>query len=306
MARTLSTANVGRHDHAGLEAPEASGHASFFRGWSLLSRFDRLALVLLVAVPVVIEVPPSLLVRPLLNGDNLTQNYPLRVLSGELLRHGRLPLWDPYIWSGTPLLAGWNAGAVYPGTWLFAVLPGVAAWTIGLVAVSVVCGIGMHVFLRRLGHSTARVIARCLDLHLHRLHARPGQPLRPHCRDELRPVDVARRARARQLPRATPGKALGCAARCLRRARSARGRPPLGVESRHRRRYLLLGRVLASAAHRPAVASAAPQSPWRRRHSCRSGSPRPSGSPVSASCTSQNGRATPTPISPMGRCPGTT
>ncbi len=110
--------------------------------------------------------------------------------------------------------------------------------------------------LASIGAFRARVIARCLDLHLHRLHARPGQPLRPHCRDELRPVDVARRARARQLPRATPGKALDCAARCLRRARSARGRPPLGVESRHRRRYLLLGRVLASAAHRPAVASA--------------------------------------------------
>jgi len=85
--------------------------------------------------------------------DNLTQNYPLRVLSGELLRHGRLPLWDPYIWSGTPLLAGWNAGALYPGTWLFAVLPAAVAWTLNVISVFVVCGVGMHVFLRRLGCS---------------------------------------------------------------------------------------------------------------------------------------------------------
>jgi hypothetical protein len=85
--------------------------------------------------------------------DDLTLNYPLRVLAGELLRHGRLPLWNPYIWSGTPLLAGWNAGALYPGTWLFAVLPAGLAWTINIISVSVVCGIGMHVFLRHLGCS---------------------------------------------------------------------------------------------------------------------------------------------------------
>ena len=85
--------------------------------------------------------------------DNLTQNYPLRVLSGALLRHGGLPLWDPYIWSGTPLLAGWNAGALYPGTWLFAVLPASWAFTVNVASVSIVCAAGMHVFLRRLGCS---------------------------------------------------------------------------------------------------------------------------------------------------------
>ncbi|HLN06472.1 MAG TPA: hypothetical protein VK217_09350, partial [Acidimicrobiales bacterium] len=153
MARTLSTVTLGPLDRAGPEATAASTPATLRRRWSRLSQADRWALALLVTVPVVLNVPPALLGRPVMDGDNLTQNYPLRVLSGELLRHGRLPLWDPYIWSGTPLLAGWNAGAMFPGTWLFAVLPGIAAWTVNLVLASVVCGVGLHLFLRRLGCS---------------------------------------------------------------------------------------------------------------------------------------------------------
>ena len=77
---------------------------------------DRWAVGTLMALPMLISLPFALAGRPLMAGDNLTQNFPLRVLSGELLRHGRLPLWNPDIWSGAPLLAGWNAAAMYPGT----------------------------------------------------------------------------------------------------------------------------------------------------------------------------------------------
>ena len=95
---------------------------------------------MLVAVPLLLNVPFALAGHPVLDGDNLTQNYPLRVLSGQLIAHGRLPLGDPGIWSGVPLLAGWNAGSMFPGTWLFAVLPGVAAYELNVVAAGVACG----------------------------------------------------------------------------------------------------------------------------------------------------------------------
>ena len=153
MEHTLSTVTPRARDRVGTEAPGANPR----RRWSAVARADRWAIALLVAVPVLFGVPPALLGRPLFPGsgtaDNMTQNYPLRVLSGELLRHGHLPLWDPYIWSGTQLLAGWNAGALYPGTWLFAILPDGWAWTINVASVSVICGVGLHIFLRRLGCS---------------------------------------------------------------------------------------------------------------------------------------------------------
>jgi hypothetical protein len=114
-----------------------------------LGRDDRRALGVLLAIPLVVFVVPALVGHPIVNGDNQIQNLPLRALAGEDLRHGHMPLWNPYIWSGSPLLGGLNAGALYPFTWLFAVLPVVAAWTINLIVVYITAAIGMYTFLRQ-------------------------------------------------------------------------------------------------------------------------------------------------------------
>jgi hypothetical protein len=113
-------------------------------------RGDVIAVVVLVALPAVIFSASALLGHATLPGDDLTQNLPLRVLAGRDIRAGHLPLFDPYIWSGAPLLAGWNAAAAYPLTWLFAILPGTAAWTVGLIVTCAVAGGGMFCFLRAL------------------------------------------------------------------------------------------------------------------------------------------------------------
>jgi hypothetical protein len=109
---------------------------------------DWIAIGVLVALALAYFGLPSLLRMPVMPGDDLTQNYPLRMLVGQQLRAGHLPLYNPYIWSGAPLLAGWNAAAAYPLTWLFAVLPGIAAWTVGLVVTYAVAAVGMFGFLR--------------------------------------------------------------------------------------------------------------------------------------------------------------
>ncbi len=96
---------------------------------------------------------PAALGATWLVGDNLIQNFPLRVLAGIDLRHGHLPLWDPYLWSGSPLLAGFNAGVAYPTTALFAVLPGALAWVLNQVAVEMVAAAGVVALLRVLGRS---------------------------------------------------------------------------------------------------------------------------------------------------------
>ena len=111
---------------------------------------DAVAVALLVALPVLVFGVPALLGHAVLPGDDLTQNFPLRVLAGREIRGGHLPLYDPYIWGGAPLLAGWNAGAAYPLTFLFAILPAAAAWTLNLIATWTVAGLGMYFFLRAL------------------------------------------------------------------------------------------------------------------------------------------------------------
>ena len=113
-------------------------------------RGDVLAIAVLIALPVLVFGVPALLGHPVLPGDDLTQNFPLRVLAGHQIQGGQLPLYDPYIWSGAPLLAGWNAGAAYPLTFLFALLPGTAAWTLNLIFTWAIAGLGTFFFLRAL------------------------------------------------------------------------------------------------------------------------------------------------------------
>jgi len=112
---------------------------------------ERLGLISLVVLPLVVFVGPALFGHLMAPGDDLTQNLPLRMLVGSDLRAGHLPLWNPYIWSGTPLLAGFNAGALYPATLLFAVLPAGLAWSIGQALTYALAGTGVLLLVRRLG-----------------------------------------------------------------------------------------------------------------------------------------------------------
>jgi hypothetical protein len=108
------------------------------------------SVALLIVLPTLVFGVPALLGHAVLPGDDMTQNFPLRVFTGQQIRAGQLPLYNPYIWSGAPLLAGWNAGAAYPLTWLFAAMPGMAAWTVNMIVTWAVAGLGMFAFLRAL------------------------------------------------------------------------------------------------------------------------------------------------------------
>jgi hypothetical protein len=133
-----------------MEASAATRPAPLGAG-SPHRRADVVALLVLVVAPLASTAALELTGRVVLSGDDLLQNFPLRVLAGELLRHGSLPAWDPYLWSGTPLLAGWNAGAMFPLTWLFAVLDPPAAWTAGIGLTYALSGTGTYLLARRLG-----------------------------------------------------------------------------------------------------------------------------------------------------------
>ncbi len=96
--------------------------------------------------------------RLLITGDNLQQNYPLHVLVGSMLRHGQLPFWNQYIFSGTPLMADFNAGAFYPLIGFFVIMPDRAAWLATEIVLFSGIAIGMYVFLRVLKLSTTACI----------------------------------------------------------------------------------------------------------------------------------------------------
>jgi hypothetical protein len=117
----------------------------------------------LIGVPAAAFILPDLFGGHLvMTGDNLQQNYPLHVLVGSMLRHGDLPFWNQYIFSGTPLLAGFNAGAFYPLVGLFVILPDRVAWIATEVILFSLIGVGMYLFLRALALSTVACVLAAL------------------------------------------------------------------------------------------------------------------------------------------------
>lgn len=108
----------------------------------------------MIIVPLALFGIPALLGHPAIAQDNLIQNFPLRVLTGQQLRSGHLPLLNPLSNSGTPLLGGMNAGSFFPLTMLFVFLPAVSAWVLNLVAVYVAAAVGLFALLRWHGHRT--------------------------------------------------------------------------------------------------------------------------------------------------------
>lgn len=118
------------------------------RWWRPLDRNDRIAILVFFIIPTLLFGVPALFGHPAIAADNLIQNYPLRVLTGQQFRTGHLPLLNPLANSTTPLLGGMNAGSFFPATFFFVFLPPLLAWVLNLMAVYVVASLGLFALLR--------------------------------------------------------------------------------------------------------------------------------------------------------------
>lgn len=114
-------------------------------------RGDRLAVAALLGIPLLGLGVPALAGHPMLTGDDVVQNFPLEVYAGQVLAHLHLPVYDPYLWSGTPLLAGINAHALFPSEVAFALLPPLAAWVLVEAVTLAAIALGLYTFLRCTG-----------------------------------------------------------------------------------------------------------------------------------------------------------
>ncbi len=113
-----------------------------------LNKADLWILIALFCAVTAVFAIPAIFNRPIMPGDDVIQNFPLRIFSGEQIASFHLPLWNPYGFSGTPLLAGFNAGSLYPTTFLFAFLSPVAAWVLNEIIAYFVALSGIYILLR--------------------------------------------------------------------------------------------------------------------------------------------------------------
>src|SRR5207302_10327887 len=74
--------------------------------------------------------------------------HPYLSFTGECLRAGRMPLWDPYALNGIPAIAVIAPTVFYPLYLLFGALPFNPAFALLLVSQQLIAGIGMYLLVR--------------------------------------------------------------------------------------------------------------------------------------------------------------
>jgi hypothetical protein len=86
---------------------------------------------------------------PLL-GDLVYQQIPWRAAVRRAFAEGRLPLWNPDVLAGEPLLAMQQPAVLYPGTWIGMLLPLPQAWTFDMTLRLLIALSCAYLFLRDL------------------------------------------------------------------------------------------------------------------------------------------------------------
>jgi hypothetical protein len=80
--------------------------------------------------------------------DAIRQMYPWKSFVADQLKSGQLPLWNPFNFSGYPLLANLQSSVFFPGTILYLFLPKIWAWISQVVLLPFIFGLGVFGFLR--------------------------------------------------------------------------------------------------------------------------------------------------------------
>src|SRR5438477_1605788 len=116
-------------------------------------RSDNAAAIAVTLAPVLYFLPALWQSKVLCPYDDLLQNVPFRVAAAQMMRSGYLPLWNPYIFSGMPLLATAQVGILYPLNWSYLFFSPATATNLMVISTYVVAGLGAYLYARRIGAS---------------------------------------------------------------------------------------------------------------------------------------------------------
>jgi hypothetical protein len=83
-------------------------------------------------------------------GDAAVLYHPVTALSHDHVAGGELPLWNPYVYAGAPLLGDMQSAPGYPLTWLALIFPADAAWGWIALLKLFTAGMGAYLLGRRL------------------------------------------------------------------------------------------------------------------------------------------------------------
>jgi hypothetical protein len=104
---------------------------------------------------------PAAARTPLLS-DVVCSSIPWHAAARDALRHGRLPLWNPFLLGGEPLLAVQQAAPLHPATWAGLLLPLPQAWTLQMSLRLLLALLSAYLLARELGCSELPSLAGAL------------------------------------------------------------------------------------------------------------------------------------------------
>ena len=104
-----------------------------------------------IAAPMILYAPFLVGAEMFYWGTPLMQFYPWRFFALETIRAGYLPLWNPHVGMGAPLIANYQSALFYPPNWLSLIMPLDLSLNWLLVLHLIGAGVGMVTLARHLG-----------------------------------------------------------------------------------------------------------------------------------------------------------
>ncbi|MGA2968061.1 MAG: hypothetical protein ABSD69_02735, partial [Candidatus Levyibacteriota bacterium] len=94
--------------------------------------------------------PNGLPYKNFLITDPIRQQYPWRSLAIDAEKQFSLPIWNPYNFAGTPLLANFQSGVFYPLNLFFLILPFSFAWSLIIFLQPLLASLFLFLYLSNL------------------------------------------------------------------------------------------------------------------------------------------------------------
>ena len=85
--------------------------------------------------------------------DVIRQIYPWKTFSINSLKSGEIPLWNPYNFSGSPLLANFQSAVFYPLNIIYLFFPQIFSWSILVIMQPLLALVFTYLYTRKIGIS---------------------------------------------------------------------------------------------------------------------------------------------------------
>ncbi len=121
-----------------------------------------LPFVAIISAVIIFFAPVLFSSKSYFSGEILTQFYPWKHFLKSALETGKIPFWNPFVFSGVPFLADLQKGSFYPPSVVFLIADFASAFKIFIVSHFIFMGAAFYLLMRRMAFSKTAALAGAL------------------------------------------------------------------------------------------------------------------------------------------------